>query len=92
LADFLADFFANFLADFRPPPLFAAERLAVFDARPGGGGTFAPVSRASLSAIAIACLRLVTRRPEPLLSVPFFSRCNADSIRFDAAAPYLAIR
>ena len=53
-------------------------------------GTLAPFSRASLSAIAIACLRLVTLRPELLLSVPFFFRCIADFTRFDAARPYFA--
>ena len=41
-------------------------------------GTFAPFLRASLNPIAIACLRLVTLRPEPLLSVPFFLRRIAD--------------
>jgi hypothetical protein len=35
-------------------------------------GTLPPFSLASLKPIAIACLRLVTRRPELLLSVPFF--------------------
>src|SRR5688572_14972227 len=55
------------------------------------GGTFAPFSRASLSAIAIACLRLVTFRPEPLFSVPFFLRRIVDSTFFEAALPYLAM-
>ena len=55
-------------------------------------GTFAPFSRASLSPIAIACFRLFTVRPEPLLSVPFFLRCIADSTRLLAALPYLAMR
>jgi hypothetical protein len=45
-------------------------------------GTFAPFSRASLRPIAMACLRLVTRRPDPLLSVPFFFRCIADFTLF----------
>ena len=54
-------------------------------------GTFAPFSRASLSPIAIACFRLVTLRPEPLLSVPFFLRCIADLTRLLAALPYLAM-
>jgi len=54
-------------------------------------GTFAPFSRASLKPIAIACFRLVTLPPEPLLSVPFFRRLIADRTRFEAAFPYLAI-
>jgi hypothetical protein len=54
------------------------------------GGTFAPFSRASFSAIAIACFRLVTFRPEPLFSVPFFLRRIVDSTVFDAALPYFA--
>jgi hypothetical protein len=54
-------------------------------------GTFAPFSRASLSPMAIACLRLVTLRPEPLFSVPFFFRCIADLTVFDANFPYFAI-
>jgi hypothetical protein len=55
------------------------------------GGTFAPFSRASLKPIAIACLRLVTLRPDPLLSVPFFLRLIADSTRFEAPLPYFAM-
>jgi hypothetical protein len=54
-------------------------------------GTFAPFARASLSPMAIACLRLVTRRPDPLFNVPFFFRRIADSTVFDAAFPYFAI-
>jgi hypothetical protein len=45
----------------------------------------APLRRASLSPIAIACLRLLTVRPDPLLSVPFFLRCIADFTLRDAA-------
>jgi hypothetical protein len=41
--------------------------------------------------MAIACLRLLTLRPEPLLSVPFFRRRIADSTRFDADFPYFAM-
>ena len=55
-------------------------------------GTFAPFSRASLSPIAIACFRLRTFRPEPLLRVPIFLRCRADFTRLPAAFPYLAMR
>jgi hypothetical protein len=54
-------------------------------------GTFAPFSRASLSPMAIACFRLVTFRPEPLFSVPFFLRCIADFTVFDAPRPYFAM-
>jgi hypothetical protein len=55
-------------------------------------GTFAPFLRASLSPMAIACLRLVTLRPDPLFSVPFFFRRIADLTVFDAASPYFAMR
>ena len=41
--------------------------------------------------MAIACLRLVTFRPDPLLSVPFFFRRIADSTVLDAPLPYFAI-
>ena len=54
-------------------------------------GTFAPFFRASLKPIAIACFRLLTVRPDPLLSVPRFRRRIADSTRVDADFPYLAI-
>jgi hypothetical protein len=54
-------------------------------------GTFAPFSRASLSPMAIACLRLLTFRPDPLFSVPFFLRRIADSTFFDADLPYFAM-
>ena len=52
-------------------------------------GTLAPFSRASLSPMATACLRLVTFRPEPLLRVPFFFRRIADATVFDADFPVL---
>jgi hypothetical protein len=56
-------------------------------------GTLAPFSRASLNPIAIACLRLVTRRPDrPLFNVPRFFRRIADSTFFDADLPYFAMR
>jgi hypothetical protein len=54
-------------------------------------GTFPPFSRASLKPIAIACLRLVTLRPDPLLRLPFFLRRIADSTRFEADFPYFAM-
>ena len=41
--------------------------------------------------MAIACLRLVTFRPDPLFSVPFFFRRIADSTVLDAPLPYFAI-
>jgi hypothetical protein len=54
-------------------------------------GTFAPFFRASLRPIAIACLRLFTRPPDPLFSVPFFRRRIADSTLFEADLPYFAM-
>jgi hypothetical protein len=53
-------------------------------------GTFPPALRASDSPIAMACLRLVTRLPLLLRSVPFFRSCMARSTFFDAFFPYLA--
>jgi hypothetical protein len=41
--------------------------------------------------MAIACLRLVTLRPELLFSVPRFLRRIADSTFFDADRPYFAM-
>jgi hypothetical protein len=58
---------------------------------PFRAGTFPPFSRASLSPMAIACLRLLTLRPDPLFSVPFFLRRIADSTFFDADLPYFAM-
>ncbi len=55
-------------------------------------GTFAPFFLASLRPIAIACLRLLTLRPEPLFSVPRLRRCIADLTDLDAALPYLAMK
>jgi hypothetical protein len=55
-------------------------------------GTFAPFSRASSRPIAIACLRLLTVRPEPLLSVPRLRRRIVDSTFFDADLPYFAMQ
>ena len=54
-------------------------------------GTLAPFSRASLKPMAIACLRLLTLRPDPLFRLPFFRRRIADATRFEAERPYLAI-
>jgi hypothetical protein len=55
-------------------------------------GTFAPFSRASERAMAIACLRLVTRPPAPPLprfSVPRLRRVSVRSTDLLAAFPYL---
>ena len=76
----------RFFSAFFPPLDRFRDRLA--DLR----GTFAPFLRASLSAMAIACFRLLTLRPEPLFNVPFLRRRIADSTFFDAALPYLAMR
>jgi hypothetical protein len=73
----------RFFADRRVVRFFALFCL-------GLGGTFAPLARASLMPIAIACLRLVTFWPELLLSVPFFLRRMADVMVFSAAFPYFA--
>jgi hypothetical protein len=54
-------------------------------------GTLPPFFRVSLSAIAMACLRLFTFFPEPLVSVPFFRRRIVDFTFFEAALPYFAI-
>jgi hypothetical protein len=55
-------------------------------------GTFAPFFLASFRAMAIACFRLFTLRPEPLFSVPFFLRRIVDSTFFEADLPYFAMR
>jgi hypothetical protein len=54
-------------------------------------GTLPPFSRASLRPMAIACLRLVTLRPDPLFSVPRLRRRIADFTVFEAPLPYFAI-
>jgi hypothetical protein len=54
-------------------------------------GTFAPFFLASLRPMAIACLRLFTRPPDPLFNVPFLRRRIADFTVFEAAFPYFAI-
>ena len=74
---------SNYELFFRPPLRF----LLLFFL-----GTLAPFFRASLRPIAIACLRLFTFRPDPLVSVPFFLRCMADFTRLPAAFPYFAMR
>ena len=40
----------------------------------------------------MACLRLVTRWPDPLLSVPFLRRRIAEATVLEADFPYFAIR
>jgi hypothetical protein len=54
-------------------------------------GTLAPFDLASLSPMAIACLRLVTRWPELLLSVPLLRRRIAEATVLSADSPYFAI-
>ena len=56
------------------------------------GGTLAPLLRASDKPMAIACLRLLTVRPEPLLSDPRFWRRMALATDLLAVLPYFAIR
>ncbi len=50
-------------------------------------GTRAPLSLASLNPIAIACARLRTVAPDPLLSVPRLRRRIAEATLFDAFFP-----
>jgi hypothetical protein len=73
------------------PHRFLAPRFDVPRLEDFRDGTFAPFLRDSLRAMAIACFRLVTFRPDPLFSVPFFFRRIVDSTFFCAALPYLAI-
>jgi hypothetical protein len=54
-------------------------------------GTLDPFSLASFRPIAIACLRLVTFRPDPLFNDPRLRRCIADFTDFDAPLPYFAM-
>lgn len=56
-----------------------------------GAGTLPPASRASLSPMAMACLRLVTFLPEPDFKVPFFISRIVFSTFSDAFFPYFAI-
>jgi hypothetical protein len=74
---------------FLAPPVLAVERLLPDVLLLRLRGTFAPFSRASERPIAIACLRLFTFRPEPLLRVPDFRLCIARLTLFPAALPYL---
>jgi hypothetical protein len=89
--DFLGEFFA---ADLRED-FFAAGLRAVFfepDFRFGFGGTLSPSRRASDSAIAIACLRLLTFWCEPpLRSFPSFFSCITLRTFACVFLPYLAI-
>jgi hypothetical protein len=77
--------------DLRPEDVRDDDPLEDFFRDDLRGGTLAPFSRASFRPMAIACFRLFTLRPDPLLSVPFLRRCMADSTLFDAFLPYLAI-
>jgi hypothetical protein len=72
------------LAALRAP--FRAPLRAVFRL-----GTLPPFSRASDNPIAIACLRLVTFRPDELLSVPFLRRRIVLATRLPALLPYFAM-
>src|SRR5438270_11529306 len=55
-------------------------------------GTFPPARRASDSPMAIACLRLFTRLPDPpLFSVPCLRLCIARFTLLRAFFPYLAM-
>jgi hypothetical protein len=54
-------------------------------------GTLPPSLRASLNPIAIACLRLVTFRPEPDRNVPCFRSCIALWTLSCAFRPYFAM-
>lgn len=72
-------------ADFRFPAVLRDDDEPVFFR-----GTLAPLDRASLSPIAIACFRLFTGAPVLLFSVPDLRRCMADFTLFWAAFPYFA--
>src|SRR5262249_33907882 len=75
---------------FLRPAVLRVERLRE---PPRLRGTLPPSRRASLRPIAIACLRLVTFRPErPDFSVPRFRSCIARSTLLCAFFPYLAMR
>src|SRR6187455_454272 len=69
---------------FRAPVRAAVRLRGFFRLASGLRGTLPPFSRASLSPMAIACLRLFTVAPEPLFSVPRFRRRIADSTVFEA--------
>jgi hypothetical protein len=51
----------------------------------------APFFLASFNPMAIACLRLVTLRPDPLFSEPRLRRRIADFTVFEAPLPYFAM-
>src|SRR3954470_21823652 len=70
---------------FRPPPLRFRPPARL-------RGTLPPARRASLSPMAIACLRLVTFFPDrPERSVPCLRSCMARFTLLCAFLPYLAI-
>jgi Pentapeptide repeats (8 copies) len=57
----------------------------------GASGTSAPLARASLNPMAIACLRLRTRCPEPLFRVPDLRRRIAEATVLDALDSFFAM-
>jgi hypothetical protein len=87
--DFLAGFRLVFFADFRAV-FFAGFRVVFF--ADFLAGTLSPSRRASESAIATACLRLVTFLPEPpLRSLPALRSCMT-FLTFDCVfLPYFAM-
>jgi hypothetical protein len=90
LADRVVEVREAFFAALLRVVFFALVRFFLALAR-FGGGTFAPLERASLRPIAIACLSSFTFCPVLLLRVPFFLRRIADSTLFEAALPYFAM-
>ena len=73
----------------RRPAYRPVLRLAFLAVRAVFFGTFAPAARASESPIAIACLRLLTVRPErPLFKVPALRFFIARSTVLDAFLEY----
>jgi hypothetical protein len=86
---FLAAFFgAAFLPAVFLLPVFFAEAFFFAALPSGGGGIFAPLSRASDNPIAIACFGFVTLAPLPLFSLPSLNAFISRSTDFDAAGPY----
>ena len=78
----------------RPPAYRPVLRLAFLAVRLRAVffGTFAPAARASESPIAIACLRLLTVRPErPLFKVPALRFFIARSTVLDAFFEYFRV-
>src|ERR1700722_8882822 len=79
-------------AAMRRPACRPVLRLAFLAVRAVFFGTFAPAARASESPIAIACLRLLTVRPEPpLFRVPAVRFFIARSTLLDAFLEYFRV-